>query len=72
MLGAHLCRTDMAASGIVTREKEGRTDMSDPPGWFILAEATDLAAFDGAPAVPGAARQLWRLEQMLDDPAAGA
>jgi hypothetical protein len=72
MLGAHLCRTDAAASGIVTREKEGRTDLLRPPGWFILAEATDLAAFEGAPLRPGWARHLWRLEQLLDAPAAGA
>jgi hypothetical protein len=66
ILGAHLCRTDAAASGIVTREKEGRTDLLRPPGWFILAEATDLAAFDGVEARPGWTRHLWRLEQLLE------
>lgn len=70
MLGAHLCRTDEAASGIVTREKEGRTDLLRPPGWFLLAEATDLAAFDAVPVRPGWTRHLWRLEHILDAPAA--
>jgi hypothetical protein len=72
MIGAHLCRTDMALSGVVTREKEGRTDLMRPPSWFILAEATDLAAFDGAAdealcaraGLRGVSRGLWRLEQL--------
>lgn len=72
MIGAHLCRTDAALSGVVTREKEGRTALHRPPGWFILAEATDLAALEGALpedalATCGASeagRALWRLEQL--------
>jgi hypothetical protein len=72
MLGAHLCRTDEAASGIVTAEKRGRTDLLAPPHWFLLAEATDLAAFDRVPGLPRGVREVWRLEQLLDAPASPA
>jgi hypothetical protein len=73
MLGAHLCHTDDAASGIVTREKQGRTDLLRPPGWFLLAEATDLAALEAArlaeALIAAGAREVaaasWRLEQAL-------
>jgi hypothetical protein len=73
MLGAPLCRTDDAASGIVTREKQGRTDLLRPPGWFLLAEATDLAALEAArlaealtaAGARAVAASSWRLEQAL-------
>jgi hypothetical protein len=77
-IGAHLCRTDMAASGIVTREKEGRTTLARPPAWFAIIEATDIDALAAAPddaalAAAGAegpvARGLYRLEQLRDAPA---
>lgn len=45
--GAHLCIADAAASGVVTEEKRGRTDIGAPPGWFILLEATDAEALSG-------------------------
>ncbi len=71
--GAHLSRTGAAASGIVTAEKRGRTELRAPPGWFLLAAATDLAALAGAGAEAAAssagAREIsaaaWRLEQAL-------
>lgn len=73
LVGLHLCRTDVAASGIVTAEKQGRTALNAPPGWFLLAEATDLAALaeagaEAALAAAGArdiAPGLWLLEQAL-------
>lgn len=77
-IGAHLCRTDMAASGIVTREKEGRTTLARPPAWFAIIEATDIAALAAAPrdaalAAAGAegpvTRGVYRLEQLRDPPA---
>jgi hypothetical protein len=77
-IGAHLCRTDMAASGIVTREKEGRTTLARPPAWFAIIEATDIAALAAAPcdadlAAAGAegrvVRGFYRLEQLRDPPA---
>ena len=42
--GAHLCIADAAASGVVTEEKKGRSDIGAPTAWIILAEATDAAA----------------------------
>jgi len=48
MVAATLCRTDDAASGIVTREKQGRTALHAPPPWFLLAEATDSGALEAA------------------------
>lgn len=70
-VAAALCRTDDAASGIVTREKEGRTALSAPPPWFVLVEATDVEAL--GPVLPEAlvaaaggrvvARGLYRIEQ---------
>ncbi|HUA76229.1 MAG TPA: hypothetical protein VMA86_01080 [Acetobacteraceae bacterium] len=69
--GAHLCVTDAKASGLRTTETADRTDITDPPGAFILLEATDMAAL--APLLPDAAllhsgarppirRGLYRLE----------
>jgi hypothetical protein len=74
MVAATLCRTDDAASGIVTREKQGKTALHAPPPWFILAEATDIEVLasvlpDDALATAGAqvvARGLYRLEQWRD------
>jgi len=74
MVAATLCRTDDAASGIVTREKQGRTALHAPPPWFLLAEATDSGALacvlpDDALATADArvvARGLYRLEQWRD------
>jgi hypothetical protein len=42
--GAHLCIADDAASGVVTEEKRGRTDIQAPPRWIALVEATDPEA----------------------------
>ncbi len=42
--GAHLCIADDAASGVVTEEKRGRTDIQAPPRWIALVEATDIEA----------------------------
>lgn len=39
--GAHLCRADLAASGIRTTETTGRSDIEVPPAWFVMLEATD-------------------------------
>jgi hypothetical protein len=44
VVGAHLCRTDMAASGAPTVEARSRTDADAPPAWFVLVEATDADA----------------------------
>jgi hypothetical protein len=71
MVAVTLCHTDDAASGIVTREKQGRTALHAPPPWFLLAEATDTQALasalpDAALAEAGArvlARGHYRLEQ---------
>lgn len=45
--GAHLCIADDAASGVVTEEKRGRTDILAPPRWIALVEATDPEALAG-------------------------
>ena len=42
--GAHLCRTELAASGVRTTETRGRRDLEAPPAWFVLIEATDMDA----------------------------
>jgi hypothetical protein len=71
--GAHLCIADPAASGVVTEEKRGRSDIGAPPAWFILLEATDAEALAGL--LPDAAltaagamgpyrRGLYRLEYL--------
>jgi len=71
--GAHLCVTDEAASGVVTEEKRGRTDLAAPPRRFALVEATDAEAL--APLLPDAGmaaagargpflRGLYRLEHL--------
>ncbi|MBV1797890.1 hypothetical protein [Siccirubricoccus sp. G192] len=71
--GAHLCTADAGASGVVTEEKRGRTDIGAPPTWFALVEATDTAAL--APLLPEVAmlaagargpfqRGLYRLEYL--------
>ncbi len=71
LTGAHLCRADEAASGVRTAETRDRGDIEVPPGWFVLLEATDVAALAGA--LPDAAltaagahppfqRGLYRLE----------
>jgi hypothetical protein len=71
--GAHLCIADAAASGVVTEEKRGRTDIGAPPTWFALVEATDAEALagllpDAAVAGAGAAgpflRGIYRLEYL--------
>jgi hypothetical protein len=63
--GAHLCIADAAASGVVTEEKKGRSDIGAPPAWIILAEATDAEALavllpDAAIAAAGATGPLRR------------
>lgn len=68
--GAHLCVTDLEASGVPTTESANRTDITSPPGGIILVEATDAAAL--APLFPESAlatcgiapvrRGLYRLE----------
>jgi len=45
--GAHLCIADAGASGVVTEEKKGRSDIGAPPRWIILVEATDAEALAG-------------------------
>ncbi len=72
IVAAHLCRTDMAASGIVTREKEGKTRLDRPPEWFLIVEAADAAALDLA--TPGVAgrRDRFVLEQILAETDPGA
>ncbi len=45
--GVHLGAGDRAASAVQSAESQGRTDIKPPPGWFLLVEATDPAAFDG-------------------------
>lgn len=73
---AHLCRTDADASRTGTAEQRTRQGDAVPPGWFILVEAADRAALDGVlpDGVPGALgraeRGLYRLELLLDRPAA--
>jgi len=71
--GAHLCIADAAASGVVTEEKRGRTDIGAPPAWFILLEATDAealagllpdAALAGAGAAAPCLRGTYRLEYL--------
>lgn len=42
--GAHLCITDALASGMKSAEAAGRTDIGEPPAFFFLIEATDVAA----------------------------
>jgi hypothetical protein len=42
--GAHLCQADEAASAVRSRESQGRGDIEVPPRWFLLIEATDIAA----------------------------
>ncbi|MBW4089677.1 MAG: hypothetical protein HIU82_00985 [Proteobacteria bacterium] len=42
--GAHLCRTDLAASGVRTTETRDRADLDVPPAWFVLVEASDPEA----------------------------
>jgi hypothetical protein len=44
--GAHLCRTDDAASGTKTAESKDRTDLQAPPNWFVLIEACTPEALD--------------------------
>lgn len=51
--GAHLCRTDDAASGVKSAESRDRSDIAAPPTWFALVEATDAEAL--APLLPEAA-----------------
>ena len=71
--GAHLCITDAEASGVVTEEKRGRTDIGAPPRWFALVEATDAGALsellpDAEMTAAGAmgpyVRGLYRLEYL--------
>lgn len=44
--GAHLCRTDAAASGVRSAETRERSDLTTPPGWCLLLEAADPAALE--------------------------
>ncbi len=44
VIGAHLCRTELAASGVRTTETRDRTDLQAVPAWFVLIEATDADA----------------------------
>ena len=39
--GAHLCKSDAAASAVRTAETRERADIQTPPSCFILVEATD-------------------------------
>lgn len=50
--GAHLCRTDDAASGAGTAESKGRTDIGAPSAWFAMVEAAGPEAL--APLLPDA------------------
>ena len=69
--GAHLCLADAAASAVRTAETKGRTDIRQPPGCFIIIEATDAEALSqlmldraltGAGAMGPYARGVYRLE----------
>ncbi|MGG5819954.1 hypothetical protein [Falsiroseomonas sp. HW251] len=69
--GAHLCIADAEASGTSTTESRGRGDITAPPSWIILAEATDAealasllpdAALHAAGAEGTVRRGLYRLE----------
>jgi hypothetical protein len=42
--GAHLGQADPASSALRTTETRGRDDIRPPPSWFILIEATGVAA----------------------------
>ena len=44
--GAHLLRTNLPASGVRTTETRNRTDLTTPPAWVLLIEATDPAALE--------------------------
>ena len=69
--GAHLCRSDAAASAVSTAETRGRTGNQPPPSCFILVEATDPEALTdilldrallGAGATAPFVRGVYRLE----------
>jgi hypothetical protein len=69
--GAHLCRSDEAASAVRTTETKDRTDIQPPPSCFILVEATDPDALTdilldrallGAGATAPFVRGVYRLE----------
>lgn len=72
VVGAHLCLTDLDASGARSAESKDRSDITDPPGAIILIEATDLPAlaglFPGVELTAAGARQirrgLYRLEYL--------
>lgn len=72
VVAAHLCHTDMAASGIVTREKEGKTQLDRPPEWFLVIEAVDAAALDLATSGVAGRRDRFVLEQILSETDLGA
>jgi hypothetical protein len=42
--GVHLGQADAASSAVRTTETEGRDDIRPPPAWFVLVEATGVAA----------------------------
>ena len=69
--GAHLCRSDRAASLVRTIETTDRADLRPPPGCFILVEATEPEALAdillerallGAGAMGPFTRGVYRLE----------
>ncbi|WP_144187088.1 hypothetical protein [Elioraea rosea] len=72
IVAAHLCRTDMPASGVVTREKAGRTTLDRPPDWFLIVEATDAPALDAALSGAEGRRDRFILEQILSEIDLGA
>ncbi len=54
--GAHLCHTNLLASGVRTTETRDRTDIEMPPGWCLLVEAMDVDALELAELAPMLAR----------------
>lgn len=78
--GAHLCRSDLGASGADSGERRLRAAHEAPlPAWFIILEGADAEAFqgllpDGDLAAAGAGpaqRGCYRLEFLLGAPACG-
>lgn len=76
--GAHLCLTDRARSSVRSAESQGRRDISEPPGGFVLLEGHDAASL--APFAALLAREgegawragLYRLEYLRERRACAA
>jgi hypothetical protein len=44
--GAHICQGDRESSEVRTTETKGRTDIQEPPSWFLMVEATGPAVLE--------------------------